>query len=80
MGQYIEIVLAVLGVAVVVLGTVWVKWAKAKKLLKELAEALTYLSAVMEDDKFTDDEIRKIREEFVDVIIAAGELFAKVNH
>lgn len=77
MENYVGIILAVLGVAVVILGTIWTKWAKAKKLLKELAEALTYLSSAVEDDKFTREELDKLAEEFGDVIVAAGELFSK---
>ncbi len=77
MENYIQITFAVLGIVIAVLGVVWVKWTKGKKLLKELAEALTILSAAVEDDQVTQEEIDKLIEEFKEVVVAAGELVSK---
>ena len=77
MGQYAEIIMGALGVVIVIASTIWVRWAKAKALLKELSEALVCLSNAIEDNKFTREELEKLAEEFGDVIIVAGNLFKK---
>ena len=41
---------------------------KAKKIIKELAEALITLSDAMEDDTLTKEEVNKIIKEFSDII------------
>ena len=77
MGQYVEIILGVLGVLLLVAGTIWVKWQKAKTLLKELSEALVRLSAAVEDDKISRAELDNLVNEFGDVLVAATKLFKK---
>ena len=46
---------------------------KAKKVVKELAEALLVLSSALEDDKLSKDEVAEIIDEFSDII----EVFKK---
>ena len=55
----------VLAVIAIVAGVYWVK---AKRVIKEVAELLTAISDAVEDDDVTKDELKKIVEEFGDVI------------
>ena len=50
---------------------------KAKKLLKELAEALTTLSDAIADDNVSVEECKSIRAEFIHVILAARDLLGR---
>ena len=67
----VMLVLAVLGGAFVV------KWGQVKSLIKEVAEALSVLSEAIEDDNLTREELKKITDEFQDVILAALKLGKK---
>lgn len=43
-------------------------YTKAKKALRETAEALVTISDAIDDDKLTREEIIKIKKEFLDII------------
>lgn len=53
------------------------KLRQAKKLLKELAEAITALSDAVADNKITNDERNNMLKQFGDVIKAAQKLFRR---
>ncbi len=74
MENYIQLTLAILAVVVSVLVVIWRKWSKTKRLLKELAEALTALSIALEDDNVTKEEVALLAQHFADAIEAAIDL------
>jgi len=45
----------------------YVKYRKAKALLKEVGEAFTVVYNALADDKITEDEVKQILKEFEDV-------------
>jgi len=53
----------------------YAKWQQVKKLLAEVAQALTVTSKALEDDNVTDAERNQILTEWADVIRAARGLF-----
>jgi len=72
--DWLIIVSGVLGVVAIIAG---VKWVQAKKVIKEFAEAIAYLSAAIEDDNITREECKNIVKEFGDVITAVVDLVGK---
>lgn len=65
------IITAILAILSVALGK---KWSMAKRLAKELAEALTATTRAIEDDHVTPDEAKKIIKEWTEVIEAGKKL------
>ncbi len=51
-----------------------IKLTTTKRLLREVAEALTILSEAVEDDRITDEERANILDAWGDVIVAARDL------
>lgn len=70
-----ELTLGIISTVLLVLSGVFAaKWAKAKKVLKELAEAITATSDVLEDNILTDEEKGKAIKEWKDVYTSAKAL------
>uniref|UniRef100_A0A6M3IQ98 Holin n=1 Tax=viral metagenome TaxID=1070528 RepID=A0A6M3IQ98_9ZZZZ len=72
--NWLEVAFGILFIITLILG---VKWKQAKNLLKELAEALTATSVVVEDDDITAEERKVLLKEWVDVINSAKRLIGK---
>jgi len=59
-------------IAAVVLGlglALWTGWRAWKHIPKEIAEAFMAIADAIEDDKITREELKKIVEEFLDIIV-----------
>ena len=65
------------GVLLILSAVLAFRVSKAKKLLKELAGALTTLSDAIADDNVSGEELISIRAEFMHVILAAKDLIGK---
>jgi hypothetical protein len=61
-----------LGILMLIFG---IAWARAKALVRELAEALTVLSNALEDDEISSGELRDLISEFQHVVDAARKLW-----
>jgi len=66
------IVSTVLGLAAIFFTA---KWALTKKLIKEITEVMISLSAAIEDDKVTSEEVAGFLKECADVVLTVKELF-----
>ena len=65
----LELVANILLIVLAVLSVYFSKqYAKAKRVLKELAEAIGVTYEAIEDDKLTKDELKKILREWQDVL------------
>lgn len=71
-----QIVAVVMTVMTIVAGA---RWRHFKVLVKELAEALTATSEVLEDDKITKAERHRIAEEWADVVAAGKKLLGSYS-
>jgi len=66
------------GIAGAILGVVFLtKWGQAVSLLKEIGEAFTKTSEVLEDKKLTKDEAVEMLKEWQDVINSIKNLLPK---
>ncbi len=63
-----EVLSVVLLLVSLYLGT---RWKRAKRVLEEVAEALTTLSDAVKDNDVSEEELRDVVDEFKDVIEAA---------
>ena len=70
-GLIAEILTIVLALLSIFLGA---KYRKAKRIMKELAEAMDETYKSIEDNKVTEDELKKVLKEWKDVLKVWGEL------
>jgi len=68
-GMFAQVLSVILGILAIYFGF---QYAKFKKVVEELAEAVMETSKAIEDDNITEDELKKLVKEWKDVL----EVFA----
>ena len=71
LGLIAEILTIILALLSIFLGA---KYREAKRIMKELAEAMDKTYKAIEDNKVTEDELKKVLKEWKDVLKVWGEL------